>query len=41
MKGNTVKELATLTAGMSKRPYGRMKATWCATPTIALDVALK
>lgn len=36
-----VKELASETAATSKRPYGRINETWCATPTIGLDEELK
>lgn len=41
MYGKSVKEFATVTAATSKRPYGRIKETWCATPTMAVDKLLQ
>lgn len=39
--GKSVKEFASVTAATSKRPYGRIKETWCATPTMELDELLQ
>ena len=38
--GKTVMELASKTEGTSKRPYGRINETWCATPTNGFDEVL-
>jgi hypothetical protein len=38
--GKIVKELANETAATSKRPYGRINETWCATPTNGFDEVL-
>lgn len=40
--GKIVRLLANVTAATSKRPYGRINDTWCATPTFDfVDVLLK
>jgi hypothetical protein len=38
--GKRVKEFANETAAISKRPYGRINDTWCATPTSGFDKVL-
>lgn len=38
--GKRVRELASVTAATSKRPYGRVNDTWCATPTFDFDNVL-